>query len=150
MVDLSGIYELSLEAPSQVAVRETVPLKLRLKNVSDQPIELELLGRGDYAFPGAYDFVITKSDGTKVWQWLDGKVLLPVSSKRTLRPGQEMTFVAEWRQVDTEGKVVPAGVYYVLGYYNGGQRTPVMQTEAQVIVISAVRFRRISKNPPPP
>lgn len=141
-VDLSGILELSLELPSHVEHGERVPLKLRLKNVSTQPVELGLMGREDFGFAGAYDFVITKPGGTKVWRWLEAKVLLPILSRKTLNPGQEMIFVAEWSQVDAEGKPVPPGTYHVVGSFNGGGHTPILKTQAQPVVISAQSSQR--------
>lgn len=56
----SGLL-LWLETPSEVSRGEIVPLTLKIKNTSGRPIVL------GHASP-AYNFVVTKSDGTEIWR----------------------------------------------------------------------------------
>lgn len=113
--------KLWLEMPSEVRAGETVPLKLKIKNTSNRLI---ILG---HARP-AYDFLVTKPDGTWVWRW--APVILDILLGTLLNPREELEFTAEWDQrelkVDFEsgsipekGDPVPPGTYWVQGIFNG-------------------------------
>ncbi|MGH8525746.1 MAG: BsuPI-related putative proteinase inhibitor, partial [Gammaproteobacteria bacterium] len=78
---------------------ETVPLTLKWKNVEDRPMSLILGGNP------AYDFVVAGADGAEVWRWSHGQVSQDILESRTIDPGSEAVFAAEWRQQDNEGKL---------------------------------------------
>jgi hypothetical protein len=105
---------LALEVPPEVPRGATLPLTLRLKNASDQPVEIALGGRP------AHDFVITQANGTAVWRWTHGQVVPQILALITLSPGQELEFTAEWAQHDNAGTPVAAGDYWVRGMVNLG------------------------------
>jgi hypothetical protein len=100
---------LSLEVRSSVKAGETVALTLRWKNIDDHPVCLTLGGNP------AYDFVVTRPDGAEVWRWSHGQVRQEILESRTLEPGGEVVFRAEWLQRDNEDNVVPPGAYSVRG-----------------------------------
>ncbi|MDP3063005.1 MAG: BsuPI-related putative proteinase inhibitor [Chloroflexota bacterium] len=133
---LRASLRLSLEAPSEVRFGATAPLKLRVKNVGDQSVTLELGGHESSGFAGAYEFVVARPDGTEVWRWRCGRIFLSILTPKTLKPGEELEFVGEWEQVDNDGTAVPPGPYlvrgaldvgpfYAGGFYKGQQRMEV-------------------------
>jgi len=118
-----------LEAKSEVRVGETADLKLKVRNSSDRLVELTLGGRP------AYDFVVTKPDGMEVWSWLHGQVIQDILELKTLNPGEELEFAAEWEQVDNEGNPVPPGTYLVRGVLNT-EPPQKLETEPKQLIIS--------------
>ncbi len=103
---------LELQVPSDVPLGVTVPLKLILKNTGDQRMEVALGGRP------AYDFAITRPDGTEIWRWMHGQAVQQILALIALSPGQELEFTAEWPQRDNAGTPVAAGAYEVRGVLN--------------------------------
>ncbi len=101
-----------MEVKSEAGFGETVPLKLTVQNISDRPVELYLGGRPPY------DFVVTGLDDAEVWHWLCGKIILTILDFKTLEPGEELEFTAEWEQVDNRGNPVPPGTYLLRGVLN--------------------------------
>ena len=99
----------SLEVEDQVSYGETVQMKLKLRNVSDESITF-YLGGGP-----PHDFVVSTPDGKQVWHWMCAKFTLLALYIRTLEPGEEMEFTGEWEQVDNRGEPVPPGTYVVRG-----------------------------------
>lgn len=98
---------LELEAPAEVRVGETVPLKLLVTNASDRTVDLGLSGRP------AYDFVVTLPDGTEVWRWLHEQAILEILAIVPLKPAEQREFSAEWTQRDNAGAAVPPGTYWI-------------------------------------
>jgi hypothetical protein len=103
---------LSLEVESPVKAGETVALTLKWKNVEERPVSLTLGGKP------AYDFIVTRPDGAEVWRWTHGQVRQDILESRTIEPGREVVFKAEWPQRDNEGRFVPPGAYSVRGILN--------------------------------
>ena len=60
----------SLEVEDQVSYGETVQMKLKLRNVSDESIKF-YLGGGP-----PHDFVVSTPDGKQVWHWMCAKFTL--------------------------------------------------------------------------
>ena len=98
-----------LEVPAEVPAGTTVPLTLIVKNTSTHGIKLSLGGRP------AHDFVVTSQAGLQVWVWTHRQAILSILERRTLQPGDALTFEGQWQQVDHSGKTVPAGTYLVRG-----------------------------------
>ncbi len=111
-----------MEAPSKVRSSEPVSFTLKVKNVSDHPIEIE---RGN-----APKFMVTNSDGAMVWDaFCSGDE--PVTDDKgapiemsgvtdillvtTVGPGEELVYKGEWKQWDNEGEYVTPGDYLVYG-----------------------------------
>ncbi|MCS7273783.1 MAG: BsuPI-related putative proteinase inhibitor [Candidatus Bipolaricaulota bacterium] len=65
-----------------------MPLKLKLKNVSDQPLAITLLKRL------AFDFIANISEGQEVWRWAYGTLAQDITELKTLPPKEELTFEA--------------------------------------------------------
>ena len=62
----------SLEVEDQASYGETVQMKLKLRNVSDEPITFYLGGRPPH------DFVVSTPDGEQVWHWKCAKFTLSI------------------------------------------------------------------------
>ena len=99
----------SLEAVSQSPYGDTVSLKLKLRNTSDEPVQFFTGGRPPH------DFVVTTANGEEVWNWRRAKIILLPLDRRTLQPGAEPEFTGEWEQVDNRGEPVPPGTYLIRG-----------------------------------
>ena len=99
----------SLEAVSKSPYGDTVSMKLKLRNTSDEPVQFFTGDRPPH------DFVVTTSDGEEVWHWQCAKIILFPLDRKTLEPGEELEFTGEWEQVDNRGKPVPPGTYLIRG-----------------------------------
>lgn len=115
---VSGLM-LWLDIPSEVSAGGVVPLTLKVKNISARPIVL------GHASP-AYNFIITRPDGTEVWRHTMGR--LDIILSKTVLPGEELNFTAEWDQRElkwdehhgpVKGDLVPPGTYWVQGIFHG-------------------------------
>lgn len=116
-----------LEIPSEVHSGDTVPLKLRVKNISEQPVTLH------HGRP-AYDFIVTRPDGKGVWRWataIEDILILTI-----LNPGEELEFAAEWNQLDTHGNSASPGTYFVQGVLMASEpvREPRAKPERLIIL----------------
>ncbi|MCI0440085.1 MAG: BsuPI-related putative proteinase inhibitor [Chloroflexi bacterium] len=106
----------SLDVPTQVAYGETVPMKLTVKNVGSETITL---GLGDEGRASA-NFIVSKSDGKEIWNWLCGKFFHDSLAIRPLKPGEEIQFTGEWEQVDWDSGSIPPGTYTVRASFDSG------------------------------
>ena len=100
----------SLEVEDQVPYGETVRMKIRLRNFSDDLVSFSLGGRPPH------DFLVSTPDGDPVWNWKCGGITLSVLDGETLEPGEELEFIGEWEQVDNLGEPVPPGTYLLSGF----------------------------------
>lgn len=126
---LSDSLRLGLAVPARAAVSRSVRLVLQVKNTSDRTIALHIGGE-----PAAYDFVVSRPDGTVVWRWLDGKAHSLSIQRRTLRPRELLEFRGEWDQRGRAGRPVPPGVYVVRGILPTGVG-PELETEPERLMI---------------
>jgi hypothetical protein len=101
-----------------------LPLKLKLKNISDHPVELTLIGCP------AHDFVIDQDD-KEIWRWSHDKPTLEITGFKTLNPDEELEFETEWDQRDNEGNPISPGTYLVRGIWNV---SPFGKLEAEGLV----------------
>jgi hypothetical protein len=101
---------LDIVVPAAVRVGEAVPITLRLTNTGRRPGTIYLQGR-----PVAFDIVITRRDGTPVWQRLDEAVISAILQVRELAPGEVIEFSDTWSQSTNDGESVPPGDYLVTG-----------------------------------
>jgi hypothetical protein len=96
-----------LEAPGEARSGETIHLKLTIRNASKRTINQPLGGQPPH------DFAVARTDGKELWRWSKGQVIQDVLELKTLRPGQELVFEADWNQQDDEGRPLPPGTYEV-------------------------------------
>lgn len=122
-----------LKVPAEVQAGETVPLKLKVKNTGKCTFKLSLGG-----LP-AYDFVVTKLDGTEVWRWLYGQPIRLAIVEKILQPSEELAFRANWNQRDNDGNPVPPGTYFVQGVLtvlpDGKVPSQQLKTERERLII---------------
>lgn len=128
METLSQSLSLSLEVAADLPIGETVRMKFTVRNVSESPVTLSLGGRP------AYDFIVTKPDGTEVWHSLCGQIVFASLDWRVLDPGEEVEFTALWEQVDNTGNIVPSGAYLLRGILKL-ESPDFLETEATLVSI---------------
>lgn len=109
---LRGDLVLTLLVDRQVyALGEPVQMTLEVRNRGTSPLTFQ--------FPTSqrYDFVVTRQDGTLVWQWSADKAFAQVFGSLTLDPGEARMYRERWDQHDNEGRPVPPGWYTVEGLF---------------------------------
>ncbi len=104
--------EVILETPKGTyGPGEPIPLKLHVRNVSSQPVELE------FATGQTHDFVVRRQDGTEVARWSLGRPFSLQGLKMKVDPNQQVTLgeTPGWNQVDQNDRPVPPGRYELVG-----------------------------------
>lgn len=107
----SGSLVLHLETPAEVAVKTSARLKLTLTNTGNEPAQVTLGGRP------AFDFVAVLN-GVQIWRWSNEQAIQQILEMRTLKPGEEIEYEAEWELKDDGGHPVSPGMYVVRGVLN--------------------------------
>lgn len=113
---------LTLEVPQQAQAGQSVPLKLRIENISGKVLNLTV----GYA---PYDFIVTTPDGTEVWRWSYGKVFPLAATSLTLQPEEVKEYSETWDQLDNEGYPASPGTYIVRGFFRRAQQENLFETE---------------------
>jgi hypothetical protein len=88
MVSQEPPLQLSLSVPSSARVGERVPVVLRIRNVSDRPVEAHFVGRTI-----VFDIVVTSVAGAVAWRRLGEGAGQSILQIKTLAAGETM----EWR-----------------------------------------------------
>lgn len=83
--------ELTISTPRSGRVGQSVPVVLRLTNVSDRPAEAHFLGRTI-----VFDIVVTTSDGAIVWRRLGEGASQSILQVRTLAPADTLEWRDQW------------------------------------------------------
>ena len=84
---------LRVEVPASVRQGTSVPVTLRVENVSPRPVELYLRGRTI-----AFDVIVARAGGQVVWRRLDGAAIPAIVQLRVLAPGEALVLRATWDQ----------------------------------------------------
>ena len=100
---------LTLEVPDTVRLGEPVPIRLKLVNPSNHPVDVVLQGR-----PTAFDVIVSGSTGP-VWRRLEREVVAAILQLRRLGPSDSLVLDTEWDQRDRSGVPVSPGEYTVTG-----------------------------------
>jgi hypothetical protein len=87
-----------------------VRLRLTVTNTANEPV---LLGLG--GDPTDFDFVVTRTDGTLVWERMHGLDFDLVLGEYPIAAGQSLHFEHTWDQRDNKGRRVAPGTYSVFG-----------------------------------
>lgn len=120
--------ELTISAPQSVRLGESVPIALKLRNVSDRPVEAHFLGRTI-----VFDIVISREDGTVVWRRLAGGVTVPsILQVRTLQPHESLEWKENWKQRTNAGAVVEPGTYVIRGELPSDDPAPRRSQEVRM------------------
>jgi hypothetical protein len=107
---------LELALPATANVDEPVPMRLTLVNHLDHAVELSFAGASGMASDIPFDIQITRqSDGSRVWQRLQGVFISAVGNSASLPSGDSLVFRDRWRQQTNEGALVGNGTYCVRG-----------------------------------
>jgi hypothetical protein len=93
----------SILAPSEVQVGDSVPIELRIENVTTSTLSVNLQGR-DIVF----DIVVSTMDGNLLWRRLQGQTTQSILRIETLAAGQVLRLRDVWR-------AAAAGDYRVRG-----------------------------------
>ena len=120
-----------LVVPDSVLAGVPVPITIRLRNTSEAPIDLRLMGREI-----VFNVVVTDSSGTVVWERLEGEHVMGILRLDTLGPGAVIELGAEWEQRASDDAPVPPGSYTVQGSVPTDQPEP-LRTRAAVLRITA-------------
>lgn len=88
-----------------------LPVKLKLKNISDRSINLTLLSRP------AHDFIVTQED-REIWRWSHHKAIEEITEIKTLAPGEELDYVEIYNLQDNESNPILPGHYCIKGILN--------------------------------
>ncbi len=86
-----------LIAPAEARFGRVVPITLRLTNISPRAVEAHFLGREI-----AFDIVVTRADGTVVWQRLAQRAVPSILQVRMLGPGEVMEWRDEWQPLERD------------------------------------------------
>jgi hypothetical protein len=115
-----AFLRLSIDAPAEVRVGEPVPITLRLENVGDRPLDLYLRGRTI-----AFDVVVTRDDGSVVWQRLEGEIIPAIIQQVPIGAGETFELRTEWGQRTTAGLPVEPGRYFVQAMLPTDEQDPL-------------------------
>ena len=83
--------DVSLAVPRSARVGERVPIRLRLTNTGDRPVDAHFLGR-----TVTFDIVVTSDDGSVVWRRLGEGTGQSILQIRTLAPGETLEWSDAW------------------------------------------------------
>lgn len=120
----------SIHVPASVRTGEPVPIALRVRNRTDGPVQLHLLGRTI-----AFDIVVTREDGTPVWRRLEGQAVQSILQLRTLAPGETLELSDRWDQRGRGGAAVPPGLYRVHGELPTDEPEPLRTPAAPLLIL---------------
>lgn len=104
-------------APETVRAGTPVRITLHVTNTTSHAVEAHFLGR-DITF----DIVVTRRDGSVVWQRLAHAVVQGILQVKTLAPNDTLKLSDVWRQEDDAGKPVPPGNYTLWGVLPSDER----------------------------
>jgi len=122
---------------------ENVTIRLSVKNIDNKTITLTWYEY--YMYDNAlmyFDFYIIDANGTLVYQWTKDHAALQAVLKRTLSPGEQLTSVYPWYQLNgyPNEAQVPAGTYTVRGSTRKVGLTVEDQTAAITLETPTVTF----------
>ena len=82
----------SIHAPTEVQSGDSLPIELRIENVTASPLTVNLQGR-DIVF----DVAVSTADGKPVWRRLEGQTTQSILRIETLAAGQVLRLRDAWR-----------------------------------------------------
>jgi hypothetical protein len=109
---LGDLLTVDLVAPSEIGPGETAVFKIEVQNISGDP--LTLFARDIY-----HDFIVSKEDGTVVWNWGHLKGGIQILNILTFQSGEIKVYEGTWGQKDNDDNPVPAGTYFVSAFFEG-------------------------------
>ncbi len=121
---------LQLDAPAEAPAGTAVRLKLTLRNSGKQPVSVMLGGR-----PPS-DFVVTAPDGAEVWRWSTDQVIQAILEMKTLQPGEQLEYSAEWPARDSRGTLVSPGRYKVRGVLNTDPPEKIETSPKELVLVN--------------
>lgn len=107
---VSDSLRLDLVVPEQVRGGEAVPIAVRVRNVSDRPLNLHLRGRTI-----AFDVIVADAEGDTVWRRMKDAVIPAILRIETLDAGGTLELEETWDQRSNDGEPVAPGIYTVHG-----------------------------------
>ena len=110
----------TIHVATEVQAGDSVPIELRLENVTDTTVTVNLQGR-DIVF----NVIVSTTDGKTVWRRMEGQTTQSILRMETFAPGQVLRLRDVWR-------ATAAGDFLVRG---------VVPTDAAPLQTEPVRFR---------
>ena len=101
---------LELDVATEARVGSVVSIALRVRNVGDRPIDLDLRGR-----TVAFDVIVRRDSGEVVWRRLENAIIPAILRIETLAPNATLELRADWSLATTTGATVTPGTYAVQG-----------------------------------
>jgi hypothetical protein len=98
-----------LEVPDEVPLGASVPIRLKVKNISNQALK-KAPNWGD---DGRVFFIVAKRDGTEIYRFSSHYPNLQIEIAYKFEAGEERVFEEKWDQIDNDGAKVPPGIYIV-------------------------------------
>ncbi len=122
-------FEIDFSIPKRgFSLGEEIPLKISIKNTSDDFKELT------FSSGKKYDFWVENDSGKEVWRWSFDKVFTMVLESKKLEPGEQVVYELVWPQKDFDGKQVPAGNYVVKGFSSASElKEIVLGLEVKIV-----------------
>jgi hypothetical protein len=117
----------TVDAPTEVALGDPVPVVLRLVNGSSRRVEVHLRGRET-----VFDVVVRRATGEEVWRRLTGQSTMAILQLRAMAPGEALEFRATWDQRDATGRQVEPGEYRVQGELPGDEPLVLRSPETRL------------------
>ncbi len=134
---LVDVLKVEVDSPETVAIGHLVPLKVRVTNISSEPVEV-------WDSIPYWDFVIKSGDEIEVWRWSKDKLWqlfgpVPDTLQRG-SPSRECHW--DWDQRDNTGVPVRAGVYFFIGEFKASKAedlyvSEVLKSKPHKLTISA-------------
>jgi hypothetical protein len=120
-----------LVVPAAVRAGEPVPVKIRITNPGDKPVDAYFVGREI-----AFDIIVRERQGERtIWRRLTGRAVHMVLQVRTFAPGETIELGDTWRQERDGGGVVAPGSYTVEGVVLG-QDKQALRTQQRTLEIN--------------
>lgn len=104
---------------------------IRIKNVSETPLELYLRGRTI-----AYDILIRDATGRVVWHRLEGDIIPGIIQFKVLNSGEVLELSHEWNQRTNRGKAVEPGLYTAQGIVLTDGPGPLASPPKPLLIVS--------------
>jgi hypothetical protein len=82
------------------------------------------------------DFVVIAPDGAEVWRWSTDQVIQAILEMKTLQPGEQLEYTAEWPARDKRGNLVSPRRYTLKGVLNMDPPEKLETSPRELLLVS--------------